>query len=69
MTTYTLRQGKNEILIRILENTAEKISRVDGNTSTSRTVMTPLEANREINSLLRQGFSRVTTSVPKEKAV
>jgi hypothetical protein len=58
MTSYTLRKGNTQILIRISKESAEKVTRVGGNTSTSREAMTPLEANREVNRLLRQGYVR-----------
>lgn len=56
MKAYNLVKDNVEVSIRIHEDRAELVRRVDGNISTSRPQMTPLEANREVNALLRAGF-------------
>jgi len=56
MKAYNLVKDNVEVSFRIYEDSAEMTRRVDGNVSTSRPQMTPLEANREVNALLRAGF-------------
>lgn len=67
MTTYTLKKGNTEILIRITPSGGEEITRVGGNTSTSRKELTKFEANRRVNDLLREGYARVTAASVKVK--
>lgn len=56
MKAFNLVKGNVEVSIRIYDDRAELVRRVDGNVSTSRPQMTPLEANREVNALLRAGY-------------
>lgn len=56
MKAYNLVKDNVEVSIRIHEDRAEMVRRVNGSVSTSRPQMTPLEANREVNALLRAGF-------------
>ncbi len=59
MTCYTLTKGKTKIQFRIDAETAEQIKTVGENIDTNKTVMTPAEATREINLLIRQGYTAV----------
>lgn len=59
MQTYKLQKEKREVLILIGREKAEVKTRVDGMENTQVQVLTPLEANRLINDLLRDGYQRV----------
>lgn len=67
MTSYTLVKGKIEVTVRMYADRAELVRRVDGSISTSRPEMTPLEANREVTSLLRAGYKRVASKAKAAK--
>lgn len=56
MKVFKLVKGNQTIHIRIGRTEAEMKKTVDGNADTSVTAMTPLEANRKVNQLLRQGY-------------
>lgn len=62
MKAFNLVKDNVEVSIRIYEDRAEMIRRVDGNIGTSRPQMTPLEANREVNALLRAGYVNATAA-------
>jgi len=56
MKVFTLVKGQKTIRIRIGKTEAEMKKSVGGNTDTTVTAMTPLEANRKVNDLLREGY-------------
>lgn len=57
MTTYRLTKNNTTIHLRISKTEAEMRRTVDDQESTTRTWMTPMEGNRKVNSLLRQGYT------------
>ncbi len=57
MKVFKLVKGEEIIRIRIGTTEAEMKKSVGGNTNTTVTAMTPLEANRKVNALLRQGYA------------
>lgn len=54
--TYTLTKGNVKVRIRIEEETAEMTRSVGNTVDTSRSVMSPKEANAQVNSLVREGY-------------
>jgi hypothetical protein len=56
--TLILVNGKSEAKFLIHKETAEKTVIVDGHANTTIQQMTPLEANREVNRLLRLGWRK-----------
>ena len=56
MTHYTLKKGAHSISVRIDENGAEARSSTGENQNTSTKHMTPTEAGRWVNDLIRQGY-------------
>lgn len=54
--TYTLTKGTKKVRIRIDKETAEAINFVGEGMSTSKTILTPTEATRQVNDLIRQGY-------------
>jgi hypothetical protein len=57
MTAYTLTKGNVKIQVRIDEENAEMIRTVGDTIDTSKTALTPKEANRLVADLLRQGYA------------
>lgn len=57
MKTYKLVKGNTTVHIRISRTDAEMKKTVDGKEDTTATALTPLEANRKVNALLRQGYA------------
>ncbi len=50
--------GKKEAKFLIQKETAQKTVIVDGHANTTIEQMTPMEANREVNRLIRQGWTK-----------
>lgn len=57
MKIHILVKGKEQITIGIGETKGEMKRRIGRAEDTTVTVMTPLEANRKVNELLRQGYA------------
>lgn len=55
MTTI-LTKGNTVVKFLITKERAEKTITVEGNANTTVQTLTPLEANRQVNALLRQGY-------------
>jgi hypothetical protein len=56
--TIILVKDNSEAKILIHKETAQKSVKVDGNANTTIQHMTPLEANREVNRLIRLGWKK-----------
>jgi hypothetical protein len=57
MKTHKLVKGNVTVFFRIGKIEAEMRRQVGQDTDTHRTALTPLEANRKMNTLLRQGYA------------
>jgi hypothetical protein len=55
--SYTLTKDNIRVQIRITKDTAEMFKIVGGNTSTTKTVLTPTEAVRKVNELIQEGYT------------
>ena len=62
MTYYTLLKGNTRISIRVGPESAEVSKSVDGNTSTSKEVLTPTAAMRLVGSLVKEGYTAKKSS-------
>lgn len=56
--TLILVKGNRETKFFIGANKAEKTVIVNGNANTTIQTLTPMEANREVNDLLRKGWTK-----------
>jgi hypothetical protein len=56
---HTLKKGNTTIKYLVSADTAQKTKIVGGNTSTTIEEMSPLEANREMGDLIRNGWTKV----------
>lgn len=57
MKTYRLVKNNVTIFIRIGKADADLKKSVDGNADTSMVSLTPLAANRQVNDLIRRGYT------------